>query len=312
MTAISPVGVRIRAPVLDDAAAVADLINACALAVGDAPDCTISRIRNDWNRPRFNLGTDAWIAEDVSRRIVGYEDAWISDDAMNIGLDGYVHPDALGRGIGICLLRTAGEWAAPRAIAGTIVRASVDGTNANAHQLFEGEGFELVRQFWRMEIELREPPSVPVWPAGLAVRAFVPKQDARRLYATVQSAMADHWGWVPDSYEEWTHHHDDFDPALCLLAVEGDEIAGTAICTTRGGDGWVNTLAVRRPWRQRGLGLALLLSAFAMFHLRGIQVVGLGVDAQSLTGATRLYERAGMHVRVRYDTFEKTIDPITV
>lgn len=310
MTAILPRGVHIRAPTRDDADAVADLINACALAVGDVPDCVASRILNDWHRPRYNLATDAWLAEDASGRLVGYEDGWSNEDATAIELDGYVHPDALDQGIGTCLLRTATAWMERRTTARATVRATVDGANANAHQLFEGEGFALVRQFWRMEIELPEPPPAPQWPAGLAVHPYAPEQDDPRLYAAVESAFADHWGHVPVSYEEWAHSHGDLDPTLCVLAIAGDEIAGAAIGTTRAEGGWVRTVAVRRPWRRRGLGLALLRQAFTLFYQRGIQVVGLGVDAQSLTGATRLYERAGMHVRVRYDTFEKTVEPV--
>lgn len=73
--------------------------------------------------------------------------------------------------------------------------------------------------------------------------------------------------------------------------------------------GWVNILGVRRPWRQRGLGLALLLHAFDAFRTLNRRRVGLGVDAQNLTGATRLYEKAGMHVTRQYDTYEKVIRP---
>jgi hypothetical protein len=35
--------------------------------------------------------------------------------------------------------------------------------------------------------------------------------------------------------------------------------------------------------------------------------VGLGVDADSLTGATRLYEKAGMHVVRELATYEKEL-----
>ena len=33
------------------------------------------------------------------------------------------------------------------------------------------------------------------------------------------------------------------------------------------------------------------------------------MDAQSLTGATRLYERAGMRPLVHYDSYEKELRP---
>ena len=76
-----------------------------------------------------------------------------------------------------------------------------------------------------------------------------------------------------------------------------------AIATSRGWGSWPCGVT----WRKRGLGLALLLQAFNEFYQRGDRTVGLGVDAQSLTGATRLYEKAGMHVTRRYDTYEKVI-----
>ena len=55
-------------------------------------------------------------------------------------------------------------------------------------------------------------------------------------------------------------------------------------------------LGVRRAWRRQGLGEALLLHSFAEFRRRGLTRGTLGVDASSATGATRLYERAGMSV----------------
>jgi GNAT superfamily N-acetyltransferase len=60
------------------------------------------------------------------------------------------------------------------------------------------------------------------------------------------------------------------------------------------GLGWVGTLGVCRPWRKRGLGLALLRHSFSELYRHGQRRIGLGVDAESLTGATRLYLKAGM------------------
>ena len=72
-------------------------------------------------------------------------------------------------------------------------------------------------------------------------------------------------------------------------------------------DGWVDTLGVRRPWRRKGLGMALLQHSFGEFYRRGKYKVGLDVDSQNLTGATRLYERAGMHVARTYISYEKEL-----
>ena len=66
-------------------------------------------------------------------------------------------------------------------------------------------------------------------------------------------------------------------------------------------------------WRKRGLGLALLRQAFAEFYRHGWTQVGLDVDSESETGATRLYERAGMRVAPghAYAVYRKELRPGT-
>ena len=71
--------------------------------------------------------------------------------------------------------------------------------------------------------------------------------------------------------------------------------------------GWIGAIGVREPWRKRGLGLALLHHAFADWFRRGVTTVALGVDAENPTGATRLYERAGMHVAYEAIVFQKAL-----
>lgn len=46
---------------------------------------------------------------------------------------------------------------------------------------------------------------------------------------------------------------------------------------------------------------------FNEFYRRGKRKVGLGVDAQNLTCALRLYENAGMHVHRAFDRYEKEL-----
>jgi mycothiol synthase len=56
-----------------------------------------------------------------------------------------------------------------------------------------------------------------------------------------------------------------------------------------------------------GLGMALLRHSFGEFYHRSARKVALEVDSQNLTGATRLYERAGMHATRQYDIYEKEL-----
>ena len=57
--------------------------------------------------------------------------------------------------------------------------------------------------------------------------------------------------------------------------------------------------------------MALLQHAFAEFLGRERTTVALGVDAASETGATRLYEAAGMRVEQQYAVYEKELRPGT-
>ena len=86
------------------------------------------------------------------------------------------------------------------------------------------------------------------------------------------------------------------------------EVAGAALCFGDRHLGWVLDLAVGSLSRKRGLGLALLQSGFRALYLGGHTHVGLEVDSENETGATRLYERAGMRITRRYATYEKRLD----
>ena len=112
-------------------------------------------------------------------------------------------------------------------------------------------------------------------------------------------------------YEQWSERFTraDFDPSLWFLAMDGEQIAGVVLCAHHPDAGWVNTVGVRRPWRKRGLAMALLLHAFGEMYRRGERKISLGVDAQSLTGATRLYERAGMHPALEAAVYQKELRP---
>jgi mycothiol synthase len=314
MFADLPQAFQARPPHDEDAQGIADLINAFAVTFGDEPDADEASVHEDWAYPGFTRGLDDVLVTDGGGRIVGYGRAWQSNEPGLIEVDGYVHPELNGRGIGTYLVRwaeaRAGEMAASRGPDAklTLHRGHM-ANDAAAAALMTCEGYHTVRHFWRMQITMDEPPPAPDALDGVEIRTFVRGQDDYATYEAVEDSFADHWGHTPRPFEQWRTRidNDAFDPSLWFLAVDGDQVAGVTLGRMRGQNGWVQTVGVRRPWRRRGVARALLLSAFRAFYDRGICVVGLGVDAQSLTGATRVYERAGMSVRVRYDLYEKTL-----
>lgn len=172
-------------------------------------------------------------------------------------------------------------------------------------------GFEHVRSSHRMLLDLTRPGAAAEWPPRVAVGTFE-EGDERTFYALHQETFRDMWEPIEDTYEEWAHFFLEppaFAPELWFLAHDGDEPAGIAICSpheTRAETGWVRVLGVRRAWRRRGLGRALLLHAFEEFRRRGFTTAGLGVDAASETGANRLYESLGMRTAARFDILERS------
>jgi len=309
-----PGGYCARRPMQDDAEAVYALIEACATVDYGTPDTTLDELRLAWSRPGFDLGTGAWLVTTDHGEAVGYADVW-NMESVHIESRGFVHPAHREHGIGDWLLAHVEERA--REVALTVPEGDrvtlhqwAAAVNTSARALFTAHGFAPVRRMRRMEIALEQPPTAPEWLAGVMVRTFVPGQDERAAHATLDEAFRDHWGHLPVPFEEWAHWtvgRETFDPALLFLACVGSEIAGMAQCEVFGEIGWVNDLAVRRPWRGQGIGLALLRQAFGEFYQRGLTTIGLGVDSQNLTGATRLYERAGMHVAREHDVYEKEL-----
>ena len=155
------------------------------------------------------------------------------------------------------------------------------------------------------------PPPAPQWPDGLRVVPFDPELDALEFHAAHQEAFADHWEYAPRDFGSWSSWYvgsERFDRTLWCVVRAGDEIVAGTICTgdTYGG-GFVHALFTRRPWRNQGVGAALLGDAFGRFWERGEHSVGLGVDAASDTGAFRLYERAGMSPALGWVIYEKEL-----
>jgi len=268
-------------------------------------------IESEWKTPGFVLETDAFVVETSDERIVGYEVFYENLAHANMDGDGYVHPDFMGRGIGTALLRALEtrarkemELAEPDLR--VFIRNAMGMNDTVAREMHENEGYKPIRFNWRMEITLDEAPSMPNFPEGIELRPFDMSQD-HAVYEAHEDAFSDHWGHIRRPYEEWIQHNEDRDRSLWLIAWDGDQIAGYSLNRVRNDIGWVGSLGVRRPWRKRGLGEALLLQSFSELYKIGKPVIGLGVDAESPTGATRLYQKVGMHIASEYVFYEKEL-----
>ncbi len=310
-----PEGFTIRPARRENIPEIIALIDAMDTAFGHVAMTFESEdIEDDWRD--LNLETDTWVVEALDGALAAY--ATLTDEGQGqLVADGYVHPKWQRRGLGALLLNLTEARAreliaaAPQGARVTLLN-NVLGEDEAARTLLEGASYALTRVFWRMRLEMTEPPPAPEWPAGVRVRTFERDLDERAVYEVVETAFGDHWGHTPVSFEEWRTRLDReyFDPSLWFL-VENDAsaIVSVALCRMRPEQGWIQTVATLRDWRRRGLARALLLQCFGAFWERGKRVVGLGVDSLSLTGAAHLYESVGMGVEMRIATYEKELRP---
>jgi mycothiol synthase len=301
--------VNVRRPTEADFDDVLALLREADEAVLPESDWTAETLREYWDE--LDLDADAWIVE-LDGRLAGYVDFEAREGGRMLG-DGYVRPDLRNRGVGSELLRLTEQRAAEELARiegrGYLHNATLVGDEC-VPNLYERHGYRPVRHFWRMVIDLDEEPEVRV-PDGIEIRTYRPGED-RAVHEAVEEAFADHWEHRRRTFEEYakrTFGRKGHDPSLYWVAVEGDEIVGANLADwKREGDwGWIGVLGVRSPWRRRGIAEALLTTAFAEFFRRGERRVALGVDAQSPTGATRLYEKVGMRVFLRAVVYEKEL-----
>lgn len=315
---MSDLAYSIRACQPGDRDAVLALVAACQTEEMGSPDpAMLDAIGVVWQRSDVDLARDAWLAVAADDpRALGYA---ILQPVERTDLQTYanVHPVARGRGIGAALLahieRRAGEQMGRFAPdTRVVIQQWITGGNEPAQRLLEQSGYAVVRHTLGMIAELAEEPAAPVWPTGITIRNPISEDDLRAAFATYREAFQDHWGYAEQSYDEFVRtaiEIDSYDPSLWFLAMDGEAVAGVLMGETLPDRGWVNDLAVRRPWRGRGLGEALLRHSFGEFYRRGQRIVALGVDSQNLTGATRLYERVGMRAERQYDICEKVLQP---
>lgn len=309
-----PQGFTVRPATSDDLEMMDALGRAYQLAYYGEVDFTIEDLRTLCASPTFDMAEQCRLVFDASGRLiyVAYFDqqAYIRYSVTLDALPG--HEDARVRAY---LMALGEEWARREMVkappeARTFLRVWVPAKNTAANAWFgERRDFAEVRRFWQMQIEMRQEPPAPVWPEGVSLRPFDPERDTHTVFEADEEFFSDHWGNLPQDYPTWRHwtvKRPDFDPTLWFIAWNGERIVGISLCKD-GEKGWVDTLGVARSWRGRGLGLALLLHSFGEFYRRGRYKVGLGVDSESLTGATRLYERAGMHVVQENIVYQKEL-----
>lgn len=323
-----PAGFTARGATMDDLELAMALFNRWShVVIGRDELADLNALRNDMKSPGFDMEQDMRVVFAPNGQLAGYIEAWTTaKPPVHPWIWGRVDPDYEDKGIGTWLMK----WAEGRVLQ-ALPNLPVDlrfaphaGTYREAEKpkkLLEDLGYHYIRSFYQMLIEMDGPAPEAIFPEGILLRTYNLQTDAEVVYRAQTDSFRDHFGFVDQPFEDglkrFKHFWEDetSDPTLMFLATDGSsgEIAGINLCRPNSFEdadmGWVGTLGVRRQWRKRGIGLALLRHSFNKFYQRGKRKVGLGVDAQNLTGALHLYESAGMHVHQAFDQYEKEMRP---
>ena len=234
---------------------------------------------------------------------------------------GYVDPAWRRRGLGDAILRQAWRRASqfqmsPDPDAPRLLQTLALDTEAGAQALARHFAYAPTRMMFKMRRDLADPiPQRPL-PAGIEVRPALP-EHRRLIWEAQREAFQDHWGYAPwpeEAYQRFLRFPH-FDPALWRIAWEGDQIVGTVLSyinqdenrTYRRRRGYTEDIAVRRPWRRRGLAGALIARSLEALKAEGMDEAALGVDAENRTGALRLYEGLGYTVVQTWTVFRRPL-----
>jgi mycothiol synthase len=274
----------------------------------------------------FDSSRDVVMVEhDGSVVAYGWQE-WVdtTDGLREHRLRGFVHPAWTRRGIGTQLLRwqearareTAAQFTTDKPL---FYGTWVDENRVGKRALLLKEGYGETRWFFDMRRDDLDQVDVPPMPEGLEVRLVGTDRDSLwKLFSADAEAFQDHWGGFNFNeavYDELVGDPN-FNPALYVVAWDGDEIAGAVINalplnenkTLGRRRGWLESVFVRRPWRRRGLAAALVARSLVVLRDVGMDHAMLGVDADNPTGALGVYKRAGFKVVKRSAAFRKPME----
>ena len=304
-----------RAARADDAAAVADLINAVGAAGGGPGGFSPAAIEEVMTNEVKDLATDTRVITDADGRLVGVALVALPPDGGDrVELIGGVHPDRRGAGIGRELLAWQLDRAALRhaeAPAAHWLAQVVAGVgDTTAIRLYERFGFTVARYFLAMTAPTTPPPARP--PAeGVRIERYE-QERVHDVYEVHRAAFSELWGNQDRTFEEWaalTVRSATFRSELARVAVAGDAIVGYVLPYDTGVPErlYIGQIGTASSWRRRGVAAALLADVLGAAARAGYTHAALDTDADNPTGAAGVYAKVGFVVDQRVVAYRKPV-----
>ncbi len=323
-----PEGFTARPMHLDDIAVLADLITAAEAVDDTGVHESPEDLAGWWVNELVDLDLDTRVVLTGEGRVVGFATTLAPPtfrDAYGVHLEGCVHPDWRGRGIGRTLLawqleRGAQLHAERHPEAPARLTATVYTTMSSFEALLRRAGLEQVRWFFHMERTLTDlPPLREVDGVDLVPFTWDRDDDVRRAH---NAAFTEHYGSSERDVASWQvmfTGQRSFRPDLSVLAVVGGAVVGYALSyvseataeATGVRESYFGQIGVVPAARGRGLSKAVIIEALHAAAAADCQTAGLEVDSENVSGALGLYESLGFSTHRTQVSWSQHLDPLT-
>lgn len=286
--------------------AIADLVKACESVDPLDEEATACELKLKLNAPSFDQSRDARLWESEGGNLIGL--AVLDMPQAKESIDGYlwfyVHPSARWEGLEKDIIAWSSqrllEVSRERGLPAKLRTYSRD-SQINQRIFLETQGFACDRYFLTMARSLREPIPEPEFPIDFRLGHLQGEADICPWVEMFNESFVDHWNHHDLTVETVWHWIKDpnYHPELDLVALSPEgKFAAFCDCQVNPEnpkEGWIEFLGTRRSFRKMGLGKAMLLAGLNQLQAAGAEVAKLSVDADSLTGATHLYQSLGFN-----------------
>ena len=270
------------------------------------------RLAEDLNHPNFHPQNDLFVA-DQGGNIIGCAGVFVETAIQRAILECTIHPLQRKKGVATELIhraiRHAGESGSK------VVQVCISQNNLPAENLAARLGFEFIRHFYELRLDLNNVRLPAVEPSGYIIRSLGP-DEADKLTHIQNRAFADSWGFNANTPEEIAYRINlsGCAPENIIMAYQGNRPVGycwTRIMTEKnpaagGLKGEIHMLGVDPDYRGKGIGRDVLLAGLADLKSKGVSIVELTADGEEPV-ALGLYESMGFEVCSRIEWYEKKL-----
>ncbi len=302
--------IEYRHPTIDDIEAMTDIANRSSRELPLHRDNTVEEMRA-WTFEEEDYDPKGYLLALVDGEPAGYGGTMVQKSRQESGMNDIhiglgVVPEHRGKGIEQYLMKHGLAFGREKGIKYAKRWCSL--TEGWRHDLSLEFGFKDVRHGYVMVYDQNAPPPNVPLPDNMRFEHHDFKSASSEVITQFvegfNDSFVDHYNFSPVPIQRFIKAQEvDMEPGRITFAKEGDDISGVLLVeestefNKENGTkvGWANVLGVRKEYRKRGIGRALLSDGMKWILDQGMDTVYLGMDAENAK-ALDLYLSLGFKV----------------